>query len=415
MVHPLEELNDALGSFVAQGERFGLLLTTRDEEVPLVVKALDALDEQSPPDVFFVDATPVRNGKQYADDVVRNAWAQLVEVNAERRARGQPPLAEVPGMCWSEQYTPMQRLAALIRHMLTWLPPDGDHRLIVALLPASIHDRDAHARIVGALLPFGDYEPWMTSIRVVVRDDGAVPFAATALRTAGVRNVLLYTTRVTVAGIADAIASDAANTDLSPVRRINALLQCAGFDLALGRYNAALDKYGVLYTYYDRHGVPEMKAVVVQGVGDVMFRIGRFPAARDKYLQALEIASEARSLMLIMHICAALGDADLRLQGYAEAAKTYAIGAAAAEKLGNGFARADLLEKCGQAHATLGDLRGAGEAWTQAAVTAREVSYDPRLGTVLERLRDLCARGGYHDLAADYDRELREVRRRSGA
>ncbi len=418
MLEPLEELNDALGSFVEQGERFVLLLTTQDEEIPLIVKALDALDGESPGDVFFTDVTPVRNAQQYADDVLRNAWNQLAEINAERQKKGLPPLAEIPQGCWAPNWTPSQRIATLIKHMASWLPAGEDgaqHRLVFTLLPADIQDREAHAQILGLLVPFEGYEPWMSSVRLVLRDDGAMPFAQEALRKAGVRSVYLYNTRLTVAAIADATALDAENTDLAPALRINAFLQCAGFDVALGRFEAAIQKYTQLYSYYDQYKVTEMKAFVVQAVGDVMKRVGQLPAARDKFLQALDLASDAKSVALILHITMALGDVDSQMRAFPEAAKSYAIGASAAEKMGNAYAQADLLEKCGLARADGGDLRGAAEAWTAAAAAARGFSYDQRLLTVLERLRELYSRVGYHQVAADYERELREVRQRTPA
>ncbi|WP_394839461.1 hypothetical protein LVJ94_21475 [Pendulispora rubella] len=418
MVQPLEELNEALGSFVEQGERFVLLLTSQDEEIPLIVKALDALDGESPSDVFFTDVTPVRNGKQYADEVIRNAWNQLAEVNAERQEKGMPPLAEFPPGCWAPEWTPAQRLATLIRHMTSWLPAGEDgaqHRLVFTLLPADIQDREAHAQILGSLVPFQDYEPWMSSIRLVLRDDAVAPFAQSALRKAGVRSVYMYNTRLTVAAIADATAQQAENTELPPAIRINAFLQCATFDVAMGRYDAALQKFGQLYLYYEQYQLTEMKALVTHAVGDILMRVARFPAARDKFLQALDLASDAKSLALIMQIAASLGDVDMQMRAFPEAAKSYGIGANAAEKIGNSYARADLLEKCGVAHASLGDLRGAVEAWTAAAVAARSFFYHQRLSSVLERLRDVSAQGGYRDVAANYERELREVRQRLSA
>ncbi|WP_394845230.1 hypothetical protein LZC95_50405 [Pendulispora brunnea] len=412
MVQPVEELNHVLSSFVEQTDSFTLLLTTRDEEIPLVVRGLDSLDGESPSDVFFTDVTALENTRQYADQVVRNAWTQSEEANAERKSRGAPPLDPIPATCWAPDLAPAQRLAALIRHMASWLPKDGDHRLLVSLLPGDIRDRDGHAQLLGALIPFGGYEEWMKRVRLIVRDDGAAPFAHAALQKSGVKGVLLYTTNVTVGAIADATAREAENRELPPVHRINALLQCATFDVGLGRYEAALQKYGTLYTYYDKFQVHEMRALVVQGVGDVMSRIGRLPAAREKYLQALDIASNAKSVMMILHLCIAIGDLDMRMQAYAEAARSYGLGAQAADKTGNAFARADLLEKCGEAHAACGDMQGATQAWTASANAARDFAYDARLYSVLQRLRDLSSRAGYHELASDYERELVAVHQR---
>ena len=414
-VHPLEELETALASFAEQGDHFALLLTTRDGEVPIVVRTLDGLDEASPSDVYFIDATPVTGVAAYVETVIGNVAAQIAEVNEERLASALPPLAPVPYALADRRLDPLQRLRALLVHMASWLPPADDHRLVIALLPSSITDAAAHSQIVGALVPFHGYEPWMRGVRLILRDDGGAPFVAAALRKAGARSVLLYTTRVNVSDLADAVADDAANPAVPEVQRINALLQCAALDVALGRLQPAIEKYGTLFAYYDRHGVLEMKAVVVQGVGDVLMRLDDLRGARDKFLQALDLAADAKSVPLILNATTAIGDVDMRLSAHDEAAYSYGLAAEAAEKLGNGFARADLLEKRGSAEAARGASREAVTAWTASATVARESAYDERLVSVLSRLRDVSARAGHRDLRDLYDAELREAQLRAPA
>jgi hypothetical protein len=409
---PLEELQGQLFAFIDQRAQPVMFLTSFDEELPTIVRVLDGLDGECPGDVFFTYTAPVASPVAYVDGALAAVIEQLAELNEERRENGTPPLAAPPPGCSSQSADPYQRLQWLFAHMTTWLPQDEDHRLVVALLPEHITNQETHARIAGTLVPLRDCPPWMQNVRFVLRDERQAPFVVAALRRAGVSGPLLYTTRVTVGDIADAVALDAADPKLPPARRMNALLQCASLDVALGRYEAAIDKYGILYQYYDKFKVIELKTMVVHGLGDVMARVDRLPAARGHYLQALDLASDAKSLTLILQAASAVGEVDMRLRELAEADTSFTLGAGAAEKLGNVFMHADLLERAGEARWGLGNARGATEAWTKAANVARESAYDERLSSVLPRMRDLSERAGYADIAQSYDAELRQVKAR---
>ncbi|MCL2724322.1 MAG: hypothetical protein FWD69_07790 [Polyangiaceae bacterium] len=411
-VGPIEELRTVLEAFVEETERAALLLTTSDEELPLVVQSLGQMDESSPQDVYLIDVSPLNDLVSYVNTIVENVRVQIEEVNQERTSEGQEPLASLPAECQDLQILPLMRLRHLMAYVTSWVPDIEDHRMVVSLLPSQISDRNAHAQIVGALAPLHERRPWSNALRLVLRDDRAEPLVEQTLRKLGAEDVFGYTTRLTISELADATAADVANKSLSPPQRISALMQCAIFDTALGRYEAAIDKYGTLFQYYDEHGVLEMKATVLQGVGDVLARLKRYPAARDKYLQSLDIASDAPSIQLILNGAMLLGDVDMTLGTYDEAEKAYALGAKAAEKLANGYVQADMLEKCGLAREAQGNVRGAVECWSASAKAAREILYDARLASVLPRLIEICRLGGHDDLRATYDAELRAVQAR---
>ena len=294
--------------------------------------------------------------------------------------------------------------------MLTWLPPGGNHRLTVALLPETIANQQAQSELLGHLIPAKGVEPWMRRLRLLVRDDGASPFAEDSLRRAGARNVLVHRTDLTVGAIADATAREAEDTSLPVVKRLDALLQCAAMDVAVGRYEAAIDKYSRLYKHYEEHHLTEMQALAAQGTADVLARIDRLPAARGRYLQALDLAAEAGSLHLIMSISGAIGDVDMKTRAFVEAARSYELGADAAEKLANGYVRADLLDRCGTAHEAAGDVGAAVGAWTAAATLARLVRHDSCLLGVLDHLRRVARKAGHGDKVAAFDAEITALR-----
>ncbi len=413
---PLDELQDNLLGFIDQTTQPVLILTCFDEELPLVVRTLDAIDAQLPSDVVLFHTDPVVGGAaSYVDGLVRTLHVHVAEANEERADEGHPPLAPLPPGCFDRALDPFARMQLVFAHVDRWLPAADGHRFVLALLPESIVDRDAHGRLLGSMVPFHGNAGWPPRVRLVVRDDRKAPFVVDALRDAGVKGPFLYTTRLTVNDLADAVALDAGNLDLPPARRMAALLQCATFDVGQGRHEAALEKFGVLYTYYEEHKVLELQATVLYGVGDVMQRLEKPRAAQEWFVRGLQAATAATSLPLILQLATALANLGFQHGAYPQADVGYALGATTAEKLLNLPVQSDLLERCGEARAAQGNLAGAVAMWNRSAIVARELTYDARLLSVLVRLRDASASAGYRDVAAQLDAEWREVRMRAAA
>ena len=286
--HPIDELRGKLVGFVEQDEHPLLVLTSFDEEVPTIVRIVDHLDGTLPADVVFQHVDPIGPLDVFVNGLILAAQAQISQVNDERVAARRPPLVAIPDWLTRGHESPENRIRGLIAHMMGWLP-EGDHRLVWVLLPERIVDQAAYARLVGAIL--GTDRSVLRRFRAIVREDRSAQFLRAALVEAGHHRALHAWSTVTVGDFADAIARQVGDRATPPAIRMNALLQCALLDYALGRYEAAIDKFGQLFAYYDEHRVPELAALVVKSVGDVLVRVARPAAARDKYLQALDIAS----------------------------------------------------------------------------------------------------------------------------
>ncbi len=401
---PLEVLRDRIAAHISQEDHPLLVLTSFDEEVPTIARVVDQIDGGSPADIVFLHSDTAGELGAYVDGLATAVSAQVEEVNHARTASNLPGFEPMPPA--SSGSAPATRLRALVTHIVRWLP-DGDNRLVLAFLPDTISDRAGYASAIGALL--GADPSVVRRVRLIVRDDVRTPFLREALARAGYRGAIHAFSRVTVGDIADHVALQVGDRAAPPARRMNALLQCAVLDFALGRYEAAMDKYGLLYTYYDAHRVHELKALVVKSVADVLARLERSDAARDKYLQALEIASDACSLMLVLQITSALGDLATRRGAYGEADVSYSLSADAAEKLGLAHARADALSRAASARVEGGDLSRAVAAWTVAANVSRESDYPARLTQVLGSLRDIAKHAGHRDIAASYESERARV------
>lgn len=409
---PIDELRDTLSAFVAQAEGPVLLLTSFDEEVPTVVRVVDALDGSSPADLILFHAEPMTDVMTYVDGLVAAITAQVAEANDERADVGASPLSALPAGCHDRRVNPLDRMRFLLLHLETWLPEGEGNRVVLALLPDRIPDRAGHARILGAVIPTQGLASWPARLRLVLREDRNAPFVVDTLRRGGVRGIFLYTTRVTVNDFADHVAEQVSDTSMAPARRMNALLQCAYFDVGAGRFEAALDKFSALYTYYHQHNVPQLVATVLCGIGDVMQRIERWESAQEWMVRALEVATEARSLPLILQAASGLADLTMRVRAYQQADAAYLLASNAAGKIGNVFAQADMMEKCGLAREAQRDVRGSAIAWNAAAKIARDAVYDARLATVLGRLLGLARNAGYDPEARALQAELNDCRGR---
>ncbi len=413
MQSPLQDLRDTLVDFIDRGEPRALVLAAFDEEMGTIARVVDGVDGESPNDVVMMHLASVGAAKAYVDGFLAAVQRELAEVNEARANANEPPLAPFSQECThgdTDPRSPYTRLQAIARHMMTWLPAEGDHRLVLALLPETITNQEVQAFVVGAMLALQG-EPWAERLRVVLRDERRSPFLMPVLEKVGATRVGLHTAGVAVSDCADASAREAANAKVPAARRMQAFLQCAMLDVALGRYPAAAEKFGLLYDYYDRHKVIVLKTMVVQAMGDLFVRTKKPDEARAKYLQALDLASDAQSLPLICPIASSLGEVNMQTGSFVEAAVSFDLGAAAAAKLGNSFAQADLLERAGEARWRVKDHGAAVRDWKTAVEIARGCSYSARRIHVLERLLEVYRSAMMQGEAYQCEIELRAAKK----
>jgi tetratricopeptide (TPR) repeat protein len=184
----------------------------------------------------------------------------------------------------------------------------------------------------------------------------------------------------------DTMAREVGDPAVSEPRRMQMLTELAALDYAYGRLEEAVAKYEVLYDYYRKHDAPMMQAFVLQGVGDVLRKIGRIPLARERYGQGLTLAITTQGLPLIQSLAFATGDTSLQLQQYKDAEDHLEISRKVAATLYNHPLEADALEKIGDARLAQKHLGEAMAAWRDAAAVSRKANYRERLISVLEKM-----------------------------
>ncbi len=170
MRRKFEELKQNLSWFLEQRENLVLVLDVTEHEVPYTLKMLDGIEQGRESDVFLAFAHEASDANAYADRVMADVRTQVEAVNGIRQADGLPPWPELPSECRDLRKGPAERIKAVLRYVRARLP-EGDHRIVLSLLPVVVGDAAAYARVVGGLLPRQGLESWMVGVRIIARDE----------------------------------------------------------------------------------------------------------------------------------------------------------------------------------------------------------------------------------------------------
>ncbi|HEX5748982.1 MAG TPA: tetratricopeptide repeat protein [Archangium sp.] len=415
MQRKLQELQETLRNFVDQRDFLILVVSAHDDEMAWVLKTLQGLDEEMDADLFLVcnqEAGPVA---QYATAVNAGVAAQIEVANTARKAKGEPRWAPLPAQGQDTRLPPAERLRSAMIHIRSLMPAEEDHRLVWCLLPPKLKDRAGFAQLVSQLLPLKGYEPWMRSLRIIVRDDRAEPFLGPTLNKLKAPGVLLYEVDFSTGALTDGLAQDAVDESRPVAQRMQALVQLAALDYAHRRYPQALEKYGLLHDYYAEHGAKEMQALCLQGAGDVLRQLGKPEKALERYQQGLALAIQTKALPVLLNLAMAAGDVCLELKQYPDAEGYFDITDQVAAKALNAHAKADALEKLGRAREGRTNTGGALRAWRDTATLCRSVGYPERLRSVLEHMARLYENAGMRQERQQCLTELRTLSSREEA
>lgn len=408
MQQKFEDLRENLDEFVQQTEYPVLLVRCTPEELAYVLKFLQGLEEIHPQNFFVSFPQRFHDAADYLDGAVDALRLQLEAAAPLRAERGEAPFPPLPPELAGHALRPPERLSRLLRYLLTLLPNDRDHAMVVGLLPLECTDTEGYQRLVESILPIPRIEPWMAGLRVLVYDDRTTRRLVTSLEERRIDTVITFEVDFSTAALTDTLAESAANTSLPLEQRMLALFQLAAIDYGYQRHDAALEKYGVLYEYYSKPPVPHLQALCLLGSGDVL-RAQAKPAEAKPLLQrgiAIAMQHDARAPLLnllisIVEVCFELG--------HHEDAASYAeSGATLAACSFNPYAYADLVERKADAELAQGKLALSLESYQRCERLCRMYEHFPRWKSALDKQARL------HEQAGDYgglERVRRERRR----
>jgi len=385
MQRKFEQLKANLATFVDQREHSTLVLHCANDALSYALTYLKSIDEERD-DLFILSfAHSAITAKDYFAGAMETMRLQRTAINEAQALSGVPLWPEFPAACDDSRLRHQDRIGALLTFLREQV---GDPRqlFVLAFVPLEIEDQIAYARFAGELLPQGAPAAWMRNTRVILRDDRERPFILPTLQKNPREGVLVYDMDFSSAALAASLVDDAADKTLPTDRRAQAFLQLAMLDSAHRRFEDALSKYSFVFPYFVEQRNIAMQAICLQGVGDVLHRVERLEGAKERFQQALALASQTQSPTLILTALLSLGRVSLQLKDYGHAEGYWDFAQQFAAKCGDVHVTCDAMEQLGVARMCLGREPEAAATWQAATELCKQAQYFDRWASLLERL-----------------------------
>ena len=410
-----DDVKQEIAAFRAQRDDLTLVLRCKVEEIAVVLKLVEGVEETSPH--TFLDFTlDFIEPSAYVDALVTQLSGQLKQAAELRQKEGGPPVPAEPASLRNHKVPPEERL----RDLMCWARSameDPNAVLVWSMLPLQVHDPLAYARLLVATLRHRFPRPWCHHIRVIARDAEQRPLehSRDALQRARFRTVDFGPEAVEQA------LEDTANDQSAPLpERMSSLMVLAGIDAAHKRTADAKEKYTLLCQYHHASGDNTLWALSMLGLGDTAARAGNAREAKDWYLAALTPATKANAFPVILNTTLSLGSLYFDSALWVDAATWYHVAGDLARALLNADTLMDCFEREGLCYQRAGAHKRAYEAWNSGVELAGSLKVRDRQKRLLQRLVEL-----YSELhmseerrKAEYDLravELLEQREAAGA
>lgn len=394
-------LDASLREFVVQEDHVTLILLASQADLAVPAKLFEAQGRQSQENVFILAVAACPTAAEWMNAVMRLLQNQVQAAQAIRAEQKLPPWPALPLLCLDPRQRPAARLRAAAEYC-TQVVPEPE-RIVWVLLPHTCDDAAGYAEVVRSLCTA---QPWMDRHRFVVWDDREAPQLVPQLRAAKAE-ILYIELDFSAPKQLDRLVRVASDPAYPPDVRMDACFQLAAVDFAYKRYAAALEKYGVSFSYYEGKDKTR-QALCLLGTGDVALETDHPELARQRYQSGLAIAVAEKIPAVMLPLAMGAGRACLALQRFAEAEGYFDLASALAGKLMNAYAKADAIELRGAAERAQGGAKKLGkaiESWETCRRLCERFAYEDRWTSVLQ-----------HELAlyeqAAMEPKAREVRAR---
>lgn len=398
-----DELKDEIDAFLEQRDNGVLVAAAAGMEIGYVIKTLQEVEDAGSPDVFLIFPHDFAGPGQFAtlivERVAQSYEAARDELELDDRASS---LRRELEAIRDEKRAASVRVREALCFARALLPADGGQRIVFALTPLNITDLPGYAELVEQLALTNGGVPWFRGMRIIVREDTALPMLPEAL--SGEPYVVRKDFDLSMDAIAQSIEEAAEDPEASPEQKSQALMQSASIDYAHGRNDAALAKYNELLAHYQETDNPVMQALVMTGIGDVHNRSGEFDEAQAWYERALVPAAETESPVVMFTLGRNLGHLHFDREEYAEA-ETYFEGCQQVGPMTNDpSSRILALEWRGLSQLRRAAFESASQSFDEAIEAIGEFDRQEHLKRNLEHLREALQ-------SRDPDGRLREIER----
>jgi hypothetical protein len=397
----------ALSEFIDQPDDPTLLLGTSDNDVVVILKMLQSLEQRLDAAIFVFLAFECDTAEAYVQQCVTALARQIAGVSETRMAEGEPPWPPLPLICQDRRCTPAVRLREAMMHVRT-LRADAP-AIVWALLPAAVRDIAGYAQMVMPLLGLNGVEDWMEGHRFCVRDPKSHACLIPLARECHAPYVQILPVNFSSARALDSLMTTANDAARPMAERMNALTQLAALDLAHGRLDPARRKYHALHAFHAERQDATGRALALHGLGDVASRQGAVAEAKTRYVEALPIALEGRNLVAVLNLLMAAGNCSSQLGQHAEAAMYFELASTSAGRLMFVNTKIEAMERFGAALLACGKAHEAAKQWLDAKGLCVQFGCERQRQALLGRLASLYAKAGLKAEAKAY--EIEKARR----
>jgi hypothetical protein len=234
-------------------------------------------------------------------------------------------------------------------------------------------------------MPASDVPPWMQPLRIVAYDDRSRRRLFDAMAAGKVEKVLTFEVDFSTPALTDALSRDAADPSLPVPERMACMLQLAALDYSYQRYPDALEKYALLFEYYEGEKLPAMQALCLLGAGDTLRASGRPGAAKEIMQRGIALAMEHKALAPLLNLLISITEVCSDLSQHAEAESYADSGTQVAAGVLNPFAYADMYEKRGDAQIAQRKTLEGLAAYKRCAELCKMYEYFHRWRSVLSK------------------------------
>jgi tetratricopeptide (TPR) repeat protein len=391
----LDRIQKTIEDFVEQRDDLVLVFSCSDEDAPLLLKIVQDVEQANSTDAFLLFADEFVEPEAYVSLAIDRLREQLQIANDWLAEQGRSPLPATPETLDDVRLSPIQRLGQAMTYARNLVPKEGGHRLIWAMFPQRIQDREAYAKLMSAFAPRQGLRPGMQRLRIIFRDQCGTEELSPELVNAP--RFRFSNVDISPDALQQALREEVEDEELPDERRMSALLQYTLIDSAHGRRQEALTHLKLLLGYYQHTDNDVLHALVLAAIADIFYREKDIEKAIHWYECAVPVAIKSKSPVVFHSAVSNLADIAFERQEYERGEKLYDAADQLAGKMlyAEGMARARERRGLCQEHQHAYDR--AVESWEDAAGVSRTTGMGARLKANLEHLSRGYRRLGMED------------------
>jgi tetratricopeptide (TPR) repeat protein len=403
----VENLRKDVVRFIEQRDDLLMIVSCSGNDAAIFLQILRDIEQSSAKDIFLLFADDFVLDSPFVSVTVERLREQHNAVCEALAEKNQPPLAPLPPGLFDESQPPQLRLFQAIGFARSLLPAKGGHRLVWAMCPTKISDRQGYLRLVSSFVPREGVKPWMAGVRLIFRDEPGTAEYFPEL--AGAPRVRFMSPDLGPAAMESSLQADVEDQGIPEEERMQSLLSLALLDYAHSRTEQALAKYNVLLAFYQKTGNPTMQAFVINAFGDVFHRAGDLERALYWYECAVPPAATAKDPLILSSVTKNLADVSYKLGKYPDAEQYYdGLDKLSGVTLDPGT-KIRALEGRGLSQEQQAKHEAAIESLETAALLSRKMGIPNLLSESLTHLTRLYNKAGQGEKAASAEAELKTV------